>query len=359
VLFEKVYKSGSLQKETAFDANQYHNKYHGWRKFYEYGFLTREELFEHGDLMAQRSYFADGSLKSASATLGTDPTQKSLVEFDEAGNLTNIKCSAAVIGPKQKKWCGLDGSESTVSIFSGGIPSKKLTFIGGKLTNYVRYHDDALTVSATIRSHKDLHSRPQSGLQNDFYSDGKKKFEKRYNFVGQLDGIQRFYEHGFDKPVIEDLYEVGAWKESRIFYSTGQTKLHFVWNKISGRRRIGTYESFFESGKLESKGDCYNEVDKNWAVSFSAIPTFIKHGQTLSWDENGDLREKSSWRNGERNGITDYYYERAGVKRLIKSAYSKGVNSTEKEYVESSKGWRPVVEREFSASGAIKKAKKI
>jgi len=351
VSFEKVYKGGSLQKETTFDAHQYQNKYHGWRKFYEEGILTREELFDHGKLIAQRSYFSDGSLKFASVTLLKDKTQKSLVEFDADGNLTDIKCSAAVIGPKQKKWCGLDGSESTVSIFAAGKPSKKLTFAGGKLTNYQRYYDGALSVSATIRS--------QNGLENDFYTDGKKKFEKRYNFNSQLDGIQRFYEHGFDKPVIEDLYAAGSWKESRIFHSTGQTKLHFVWNKISGHRRFGSYESFYDSGKLESKGDCYTDINKNWSVSFNAIPTFFKHGLTLTWDENGDLREKSSWKNGERDGITDYYYERAGIKRLIKSSYARGLNSSEKEFIESNKSWRPVAEREFSASGAIKKSKKI
>jgi hypothetical protein len=94
-------------------------------------------------------------------------------------------------------------------------------------------------------------------------------------------------------------------------------------------------------------------------VSFDAIPSFFRHGQTLTWDENGDLREKSSWKHGERDGMTDYYYERAGIRRLIKSSYAKGLNSTEKEFIESNKSWRPVAEREFSASGAIKKSKKI
>lgn len=363
VSLEKIYKAGSLQVETQFNASEKNNRYHGWRNFYNDGLLMREELFNHGELLLERSYFANGHLKFAAATSPNDKTEKSRVEFDEDGNLTNIICSQAVIGPKHRSWCGLDGSESNVSVFSGGKPSKKLTFVSGKLKTYEQSHDEALAISATgpiqDARKEGRQDGGQNGLHNDFYTDGKKKFEKRYNLNGRLDGIQRFYEHGSDKQVIEDLYEAGSWKESRIFFSTGHTKLHFVWNKISGHRRSGTYESFYESGKLESKGECYNDDSKNWAVSFNAIPTFFKHGQTLTWDENGDLREKSYWKNGERDGTTDYYYGRAGIRRLIKSYYAKGLNSTEKEFIESNKSWRPVAEREFSASGAIKKSKKI
>jgi len=348
VIREKTFKDGTLHKETSFDGIPGQNKYHGWKNTFSEGVPVREELYEHGVPILQRVYFPDGSLKLATAALVNDKSQKSRVEFDRQGNLVAIQCSKAAIGPKQTKWCGLDGNESTVTVYVNGVQNKKLTFLDGHLKIYE--HLEGEEIASDVRQSKNQESFESLQVEN--YSDGGKKFEKHFNLEGKLDGIQRFYAHGSEQFVIEDLYENGSWRESRIFYPNGRTKIHFVWEKIKSGKRFGTYRSFFSEGGLESKGDCYELVSKIWPVSFDALPTFLKHGVSLTWDEEGELREKSNWQDGERQGITEYYFTRSGKNRMTRATYKNGLSEKEMEFAAEERHWKPVSERQLNISKA-------
>lgn len=347
VVQEKVYKNGALQKETSYDGVPGQNKYHGWRNTFSDGQPTREELYEHGTPILQRIYHSNGKLKLITATLPNDKSQKSRVEFDENENLIAIQCSKAVTGPKQKKWCGLDGEESTVTVYANGKENRKLTFLDGHLKVYQQLEQQELA-SAQVASTNP--SRPFERLQVENYSDGRKKSEKRFNFAGRLDGIQRHYEHASEGLVIEELFDAGELKESRIFYPNGRTKQHFVWDKVIGDRRFGSYRSYFSDGALEAKGDCYDLAQKVWPTTFDAHPTFLKHGKTRNWDEDGELREISQWKDGERHGVSEYYLTRGGKMRMTKANYKNGISQSEQNYVESNGSWATAPEKTLKIS---------
>ena len=345
IIREKIYKDGSLQAETSYNGVPGQNKYHGWKNTYSDGVAIREELYEHGTPILQRIYSLDGKLKLATATLISDRSQKSRVEFDDQGNLIGIQCSRAIIGPKQKKWCGLDGTESTVTLFLNGVASRKLSFLDGHLKVYQhleKIEDNLPTSTPTKKTYERLE------IEN--YSDGRKKSERRRNFSGQLDGLQRHFEHSSQGLVIEELFDEGDLRESRIFYPNGRTKLHFVWDRIVGDKRFGNYRGYFSDGELETKGDCYELVQKTWPFAFDAIPTFLKHGLTKIWDEDGELRERSHWRDGVRHGVSEYYFTRAGKVRMTKASYKHGVSQMEQDFAEDNRQWRAVSERQFKVS---------
>jgi antitoxin component YwqK of YwqJK toxin-antitoxin module len=350
VIQEKIYKNGALQKETSYDGVPGQNKYHGWKNTYSDGLPVREELYEHGTPVLQRVYFTNGNLKLATATLLKDKSQKSRVEFDDQGNLTAIHCSKAVIGPKQKKWCGLDGHESTVALYVNGLENRKLTFLDGHLKVYEQLEQNEMVVS---RSQPEA-QKPFERMQVDNYSDGRKKSEKRVNFAGRLDGLQRYYEHASEGLVIEELFDDGELRESRIFYPNGRTKHHFVWDKVIGEKRFGDYRSYFSNGAIESKGDCYELAQKVWPVTFDALPTFLKHGATKSWDEDGELREFAHWKDGDRHGVTEYYFTRAGKTRMTRAIYKNGESQTEQDFIASERSWSPLIERQLKISVAPK-----
>ncbi len=349
VIQDKVFRNGSLQKETSYDGTPGHNKYHGWRVTYSDGQVVKEELFEHGFLTLQRLYYPDGKLKLATATLASDKSQKSRVEFDRDGLLTAINCSRAIIGPKQTKWCGLDGQGSTVTVYANGVESKKLTFVDGHLKIYEHMDEQQIAISEPKRDATNFER-----VQTENYSDGRKKAEKRFSVDGKLDGIQRYFDRNSETIVFEELFENELLKESRIFYPNGRTKLQFVWGKNVGEKRFGSYRSFFGSGALESYGDCYELADKIWPATFDALPTFLKNGITRSWDEDGEIREKSAWKDGERHGVTEYYFTRAGKTRMTKATYKNGESQTEQDFIEIERTWKPVGERLLKVSTAPK-----
>jgi antitoxin component YwqK of YwqJK toxin-antitoxin module len=350
VIQEKIYKNGALQKETSYDGVPGQNKYHGWRNTYSDGLPIREELYEHGTPVLQRIYFTNGNLKLATATLIKDKSQKSRVEFDELGNLIALQCSKAVTGPKQKKWCGLDGHESTVALYANGLENRKLTFLDGHLKVYEQLEQNEMMVRRSQPEAK----KPFERLQIDNYSDGRKKSEKRVNFAGRLDGLQRHYEHASEGLVIEELFEDGELIESRIFYPNGRTKHHFVWEKVRDHKRFGKYRSFFSSGALEGHGDCYELVHKVWPITFDALSTFLKHGISRHWDEDGEIREMSTWKDGDRHGATEYYFTRAGKTRMTRAIYKNGESKTEQDFIESQRSWSPLIENQLKISVAPK-----
>jgi len=104
VVKEKFYKNGVLHREIAYDGVPGQNKYHGWKISYTDGYPTREVLYEHGFPILQRVYFPNGQLKLATATIASNKSQKTRVEFDDQGRLISLQCSKAITGPKQKKW---------------------------------------------------------------------------------------------------------------------------------------------------------------------------------------------------------------------------------------------------------------
>lgn len=345
IVREKIFKDGALQAETSYDGVPGQNKYHGWKNTYSDGAPIREELYEHGTPILQRIYSLDGKLKLATATMINDRSQKSRVEFDDQGNLISIQCSKAIIGPKQKKWCGLDGIESTVTLYSNGVESRKLSFLDGHLKIYQHLDQDETTTNTSNQPRKNYER-----IEVENYSDGRKKSERRRNFSGELDGLQRYFERSNQGLVIEELFDSGELKESRIFYPSGRTKLHFLWDRVIGDKRYGSYRGYFNDGELETKGDCYELTNKVWPVAFEAIPTFLKHGLTRTWDEDGELRERSHWKDGERHGISEYYFTRAGKIRMTKANYKQGVSQMEQDFVEHNRVWKPVSERQFKVS---------
>jgi antitoxin component YwqK of YwqJK toxin-antitoxin module len=351
VVKEKFFKNGALHREIAYDGIPGQNKYHGWKISYTDGYPTREELYEHGFPILQRIYFPNGQLKLATATIASNKSQKTRVEFDDQGRLISLQCSKAITGPKQKKWCGLDGNPSTVTLYTNGKENRKLTFQDGHLKVY-----EQLTTTQDSPQAQNLKSKTKfNHLQVENYSDGRKKTERRINFNGNLDGVQRHYEHTSESLVIEELFENGRLAESRIFYPNGRTKLHFLWAKVAGKKRFGSYRTYFSDGALESRGECYELVQKNWPLTFDAFPTFLKHGSSRSWDEDGEIREESKWKDGERDGTSNYYFRRAGKTRMTRAAYKNGKSQGEQEFMEIDGNWKPFTEGQLQISMGQKK----
>jgi hypothetical protein len=95
-------------------------------------------------------------------------------------------------------------------------------------------------------------------------------------------------------------------------------------------------------------------VHKVWPTTFDALSTFLKHGISRHWDEDGEIREMSTWKDGDRHGATEYYFTRAGKTRMTRAIYRNGESKTEQDFIASERSWKPLIERQLKISVAPK-----
>ena len=124
--------------------------------------------------------------------------------------------------------------------------------------------------------------------------------------------------------------------EMRRYFESGKLKalLNYKDNGETASARL-----FYEDGNLAATGSFYNTLkDSIWTYysfynkSVTASESYImgaRHGFTVSYYENGDISEKTEWKNDKKSGIWEQYFPGNILK--LKTNYSD--NKLEGEFV--------------------------
>jgi len=174
--------------------------------------------------------------------------------------------------------------------------------------------------SDTVFNHTDAQNRKQ-GFWKKSYPNGKLMY------------------HGFfkdDKPA----------GEMHRYFESGKLKalLNYKENGETASARL-----FYEDGNLAATGNFYNTLkDSIWTYysfynkSVTASESYIKgarHGFTVSYYDNGDISEKTEWKNNKKSGIWEQYFPGNILK--LKASYSD--NKLEGEFVVYSRIGKPYI----------------
>ena len=117
----------------------------------------------------------------------------------------------------------------------------------------------------------------------------------------------------------------GLWE---YFYENGELKTKRTFKLISGRVKVhGLYEEYHENGQLQERTNYKDgELDGLWEYfyengelktkrTFKLISGRVKvHGLYEEYHENGQLQERTNYKDGELDGLWEYFLRKRGIK---------------------------------------------
>ena len=152
----------------------------------------------------------------------------------------------------------------------------------------------------------------------EFYEDGKLSKKGRYNLQGQYDGIWEYFEKSsrLDKKIhykdgqqgLYEFYEYGKLEQTGQFNSEG--KYDGIWKNFNTFNGSVLSEKCYQNNNLVEMSFCLNEDSKITNYSLSTLK------------DDGLLEYRGTFRNGEKEGLWEYYYENGKLER--KGNYKNG-----------------------------------
>lgn len=224
---------------------------HGLRReFYPGGQLKSEANYDNGDLVGlSRSFHRNGQVATLRFSARRGEAPGSVMEWNESGQLTELRCARSSSFPEDRAPCGLDGKPSQVELFDRR---------GRKQGE--RLHRDGMLLSA-----KSFDASGGLAEHSEFSANGR--IDRRYHpgggiaFEQRIEGDYIVAEHEWfmngqrkrkteREPVDRDARVVTEWyRDTGVLQSREQ---------LRGRRRL-VEEKFDEAGRLAETLDYDDE----------------------------------------------------------------------------------------------------
>lgn len=134
-----------------------------------------------------RSWYASGTLRRA-AFHGDDGNEQAVAEFNEGGQLTELRCgSEPLLAPAadDAAWCGHRGGASSVSLYgSKGDLKGRRVYERGEMRKRESLWEGG-------RPREVVESDAKGGIERQFAADGTKRRETQWQWLGGIDGSKR------------------------------------------------------------------------------------------------------------------------------------------------------------------------
>jgi len=313
--------------------NNRNGKRSGPFKRYRNGKLQDEWSYVGGELSGVQRSYRDGVLERVyyvdPATRGSDTE----LYFNKAGQLTNLRCGRHLIGKQDTEWCGGNGKESTVTIYSdaGKVRETQHYLWGKKSGTWKRFN---VTTGATMSEEQ--------------YADGKRVGEKSNDASGNplwksdCDNQHKacteteLFAGGKETKVVT-VYKNGKTVERTEKYQNGNVREHLV---ASGDHF--QIDRFDDEGRPESKGTYVFASDWSWQP-------YLGDG-TIEYYLGGELARREKLVRGSREGLTQAWWTTKDHKIREDSEYAKDQVVRQKIFVDD----RLAVTLEFMPDGSLK-----
>ncbi len=175
----------------------------------------------------------------------------------------------------------------------------------------------------------------REGKSSEWYANGQKKLETTYAYSGRKESMfhgltTEWHENGQEK--YSGLYDMGRrmgeWKE---YNEEGIVMLKAYYDKAKLSGRVTT---FYPNGQKESEGE------------YKMTRIQKKTGAWEEWYENGNVKFKGNFVNGERKGAIYEYYENGQLSReafydddiivgFVREFYEDGTKKIDGNYCDS------------------------
>ena len=246
----RYYKDGRLERE--FSVNEKHNR-EGWsREFYPDRRLAREENYRNGAVIGiSRAWHPNGALKRIAAR-GDDGREAAVAEFNDRGQLRELRCADRPLMGKdvdEAALCGHGRRETaTQELYSDkGVLRGRVSHLNGQTTLSETLWDNGKPQDQRTIS-KD------AVVERNFSREGVKLHETRW--LGIEGGRTKEYEQEFHESgtlVRERRWQAGELAGEKTWFLNGQLKTDYRYARKDGRGVCQATE-YHDNGKPMREG---------------------------------------------------------------------------------------------------------
>ena len=282
--------------------------------------------------------FKDGKL-SRIYLMGADGRPDTQLHYNKAGQLTMLDCKTHPIGKEDTIWCGFNGQQSTVSLYTddgrlrataqylAGLEhglQRRFNVATGAVIEEVRYENGQRLADGEAR-------RDQSGaLLVKTACDAQKTCTETQFFKG---GTQR------QRVTVR----IGPRVIKRTsYYQNGKPEQELVAE--GGKLRITDYR---DTGGVATKGT-YVESDAAWSWR-----EHLPDGVVESFDDDGTLSTRTTYVRGRRQGRFERFWIADGHKLRVEADFDKDQLVGERQYTDGAL----TSESEYFPDGSLKSHK--
>jgi antitoxin component YwqK of YwqJK toxin-antitoxin module len=244
------YKGGWVEKE--YSVNEKGNRDGRAREFYAEGKVAREEIYRNGSVVGtSRSWYPNGALKRISVR-GDDEREKAYAEFNDRGQLRDLRCADRPVMGKDvddAALCGHGAREPvTRELYSDkGSVRGRVSHLAGQ-----RVGSELLWDNGKPQEQQEIGKG--TWVERSFSREGVKRRETRWIAVdnGRVkQSEQEFHESG--SLVRERRWEAGELASEKTWFLNGQLKTDDRYARREGRGVCDATE-FYDNGKQRRWG---------------------------------------------------------------------------------------------------------
>ena len=229
------------------------------REFYPGGQLRSEATYDDGDAVGlSRSFHRNGKTAALRFSGGRGEPAGSVIEFNEAGQVTELRCAKSSRFAEDRAPCGFAGAASTVALFDRrGNRRGTRVHLNGVLLSAESYNDAGLVAE-----------------RSEFSSDGR--VDRRYHANAVLAFEQR----------IEHDYVVAEHE----WYMNGQRKRKTEREPVDRDARVVT-EMYRDTGVLQSR----EQLRGRRRLVEEKFDEAGRLAETLDYDDEGRLQRQRKY----------------------------------------------------------------
>ncbi len=276
-----------------------------WLKYENGHYKFYAEYNEKGELLKPIKEYAENGKEIAEYSLKNEKLDGRLRKWSDKGMLlVDYAYHEGVFTGAQKEW------------FENGSQHKSYTYTKeGKLTGIgTEWHQNG--VKALEANYQD---GKVEGEISEWYESGKLKSKRSYK-EGEPSGMHQTW------------YENGVERERANFQKGVITGTHCQWNE---KGELILEETFDNKGK--AKGTLKAFYGKDRPKEIVEVSHGARHGKTLEYHENGQLKLKANYQNDKPEGVVEGWFE-DGMLAFTK-IYKEGKQVGEqKEFFEKQQG---------------------
>jgi antitoxin component YwqK of YwqJK toxin-antitoxin module len=317
-----------------------HGKREGITRKYRAGVLEGEYAYA-GDKNAgvQKSY-RDGALERLYVVDERGQVDADLY-FNPKGQLTHLKCGSKPMGKQDETWCGFDGKQSTVTLYSkDGAVSGTEQYLWGKLSGTKKQ----LNVKTGIVMREEQYE------EGHLLQGGQKHYNREGALLSKTDCDEKrtsctetnFFPDG------QQTETTTTWKGGKIvaqkeYYQNGKVSEELA---ADGERfRISDYTDL---GQLVSKGTYIKATQWYWRA-------YIPDGVVERYADDGSLAAKANYKAGVRQGSAVTYWQEKGHRFREEAEWDKDGLTSQKLFADD----KLTDELEYFPDGSLKNHREV
>ncbi|HEY4375291.1 MAG TPA: hypothetical protein VGN52_25430 [Burkholderiales bacterium] len=285
------------------------------REFYPGGKLKEEGQYSNGDRTGvYKRYYESGQLERVAYAVlhkGSGERDASL-EYTEDGKLRGLQCGTHSLMPEDRAPCGFAGAASKVDLYRTARGSvrvdTRVSYLDGVAIERISFDDN--NQPARSYSFKD-------GIETtrEYFPDGKPRRERAFAKNGDArgrDGVER--EWASNGQMLREVRYAGGYETATtVWYMNGSMKQKRSVEG-SGRNALAHVEDYFDSGKLEQRGDERGGRGVGKHQSFDEAGTLREEA---GYDDTGVLKTRRVYDAHGKLTADDEFFEDGSRKRKL------------------------------------------